>query len=541
MTDSEVLQVVDTLLTPSEVELNFSDVGLDQKIIDIAQNIGWTKPTPVQGMCLPLTTAGRDVAGFAQTGTGKTGVFVLTVAQKLLHAEPSSAGHVCTPEVVVLTPTRELAMQIDDDAKRILAPLGMNSMAVFGGVDFDKQAGQLKAKPRVIVATPGRLKDFFQRKMIDLNGVTTFICDEADRMFDMGFIDDVEFFLDKIPENAQKLLFSATTNDNVKELAFEYLNNPSYVSVTPETMTPERIEQHAIICDSSNKLRVMIGLLKEHNPECAIIFVNTKMVADWLQYKLEGNGIEVDIITGDLPQRKRISLIQRIKLGQVKALIATDVASRGLHISKVSHVYNFDVPEDPSNYVHRIGRTARAGLSGKSYTLVCEDYGEHMIAVNEMLGAQIAPKSEWFNPDYLNIKDQTGNPYVVGGPLYRDPKDRDDRKHGASAFGASKHGRTAGHSGGPKGEKRFADGDVRHGQHQRSGAQHHFDRDRDGKGTGKNRDHRGADKNFERTRNHQNTAARHAAPLVTQTQPVGLMGWVRRLWSLFFGATTKTK
>ncbi len=258
---------------------SFEEAGISEQIIAAAAQIGWTKPTPVQGMCLPLTVQGKDVAGFAQTGTGKTAVFILTVAQRMLN-QPSPdrpRKEVAIPEVIVLTPTRELTMQIDEDAKRVLEPLGIGSMAVFGGVDIEKQASQLKTGPRMIVATPGRLKDFFQRKLVDLSQVKIFICDEADRMFDMGFIDDVEFFLDKIPENAQKLLFSATTNDNVKELAFEYLNQPAYISVNPEVITPENIEQHAVICDSGNKLRVMLGLFRDHKPECAIIFTNTKM------------------------------------------------------------------------------------------------------------------------------------------------------------------------------------------------------------------------------------------------------------------------
>lgn len=409
---------------------SFEDAGLSAEVISAVRKIGWQQPTPVQGMCLPLTTKGLDVAGFAQTGTGKTGVFVMTVAERLHGklAVDRVRQDTAAPEVLVLTPTRELAIQIDDDAKKVLRHLGINSVPVFGGVDLDKQAAAFKEGPRVIVATPGRLKDFYQRKIIDLSHVKIFICDEADRMFDMGFIDDVEFFLDKIPENAQKLLFSATTNDNVKELAFEYLNQPAYISVNPEVLTPEAIDQHAIICDTSNKLRVILGLLQEHKPVCAIIFTNTKMTAEWLHFKLSGNGIDVDLITGDLPQKKRIQLIHRIKEGKVKALIATDVASRGLHISKVSHVYNFDVPDEPANYVHRIGRTARAGAKGSSYTLVCEDYGENIRAIQDMLGNQVQLKGEWFNPDYLTIDDVAGNPYAVGAPLYREPRDRMDRK-----------------------------------------------------------------------------------------------------------------
>lgn len=508
----------------------FEEANVLPEIISTIATIGWTAPTPVQGMCLPLTLAGRDVAGFAQTGTGKTGVFIITVAQRMMGqpAPERTRKDVAVPEVLVLTPTRELTMQIDDDAKRVLAPLGIASMPVFGGVDVEKQAAGFKDGPRLIVATPGRLKDFHQRKMVDLSQVKIFICDEADRMFDMGFIDDVEFFLDKIPENAQKLMFSATTNDNVKELAFEYLNQPAYVSVNPEVLTPEKIEQHLVICDASNKLRVMLGLLKEHNPECSIIFTNTKMVAEWLHFKLSGNGINVDIITGDLPQNKRIALIQRIKQGKVKALIATDVASRGLHISKVSHVYNFDVPEDPSNYVHRIGRTARAGESGLSYTLVCDDYGENMIAIQEMLGPTLAPKGEWFNPEYLKIKDETGNPFVAGAPLHRVPKERDDKRKGAFVRDDR----------GPRSGKPDSRGNASRGPAQNAGAPRPDTRgpkpDRRDRGP-REPQNRGPQRHDHRKVHSQNPT-RSATGLVTATQQSsGMFGWIKKIFKVLFG------
>jgi len=386
----------------------------------------------------------------------------------------------------------------------------------------------------MIVATPGRLKDFFQRKMVDLSQVKIFICDEADRMFDMGFIDDVEFFLDKIPEEAQKLLFSATTNDNVKELAFEYLNHPAYISVNPEVITPEAIEQHAIICDSSNKLRVMLGLLKEHNPVCAIVFTNTKMTAEWLHYKLSGNGIDVDLITGDLPQKKRIQLIQRIKEGKVKALIATDVASRGLHISKVSHVYNFDVPDDPANYVHRIGRTARAGAKGSSYTLVCEDYGENIRAIQEMLGTQVHLKGEWFDPKYLDIKDESGNPYAAGGALFREPRERDGRK---GAFTKDDRG--------PKGRRGDRDSETRPGERVHAKGKH------DEKSS--HQQTKGVSKGVVSPgdRGHGNTGHQRKAPAPHQSHkhqqanrpvvyraegtPIGVIGWVVKVFKALFG------
>ena len=410
---------------------SFSDFDLDPRIVEAAKKIGWEKPTPVQQLCLPHSFAGLDVAGFAQTGTGKTAVFVLSIAKRLLATAPTTSSN-SSPRAVVLAPTRELAMQIEEDAKKVFDSLSLSSLAVYGGVDIDRQIQSLKLKPSVIVATPGRLKDLIQRNLINLKQIEVFVCDEADRMLDMGFVEDVEFFLDRIPENAQKLLFSATTSDHIKELAFEYLNRPVYVSVNPETITPENIEQHAVICDSSNKLKVILGLFRELEPECAIVFTNTKLVAEWLQFKLNGNGIEADLITGDLPQSKRIALIKRIKEGRLKALIATDVASRGLHISKITHVFNFDVPEDPSNYVHRIGRTARAGAFGKSYTLVCDDYGANMQSVVNLLGSDLAPKATWFNQSYLTIKDQAGNPFELGGPLFKSPLD-DKKRFGAQS------------------------------------------------------------------------------------------------------------
>lgn len=397
----------------------FEEANLHPQLLAGIAKMGWTKPTPVQSLCLPYSTSGRDVAGFAQTGTGKTGVFLITAAQRLLAATTADAtaakaakGDIARPRCVVLAPTRELAVQIDQDAEGFFALLGITHMAVYGGIDWDKQAKKLREGVDVIVATPGRLKDYYQKKIVTLDDCSVFVCDEADRMFDMGFIEDVQYFLDKLPEQTQKLLFSATTNAEVKELAFEYLNKPAYISVNPEVITPERIDQRAIICDAPNKLKVMLGLFRDLNPDCAIVFTNTKLTAEWLHFKLVHNGIEADLITGDLPQKKRINLITRIKEGKVKALIATDVASRGLHISRVTHVFNFDLPDEPANYVHRIGRTARAGASGSAISLVCDDYGQNLAAVKDMLGDKIPLRSEWFDDRYLSIEDKAGNPFA---------------------------------------------------------------------------------------------------------------------------------
>lgn len=391
---------------------SFSELNLGEDLQKTITSMGWVSPTPIQAKCLPYTTVGRDVAGFAQTGTGKTAVFLISIAHIIrekikINEKELRKG----PASVVLVPTRELAMQIQQEAHSLFEPIGLSAVVVFGGVDIEKQLREIAKLPDILVATPGRLKDIAKRGSIDFSSVSVFVCDEADRMFDMGFIDDVEFFLKRIPENSQKLLFSATTSPEVEELAFKYLNHPEYISANPESITPEKIVQKGIICEANQKLPIIMGLLKEETPNCAIIFVNTKVTAEWLQFKLLGNGIETDLITGDLPQNKRMRLIERIKAEEVKALIATDVLSRGLHIAGVTHVFNFDLPDDPQNYVHRIGRTARAGASGIAYSLVCDDYGANLSAINDILGDALAVKTTWFDQRFLEYKDVAGNPY----------------------------------------------------------------------------------------------------------------------------------
>lgn len=389
----------------------FSDINIHPKVISAVNNLGWASPTPVQSLCLPFTIKGRHVAGFAQTGTGKTGVFLITLLDAIMKAKEASTDvKPENPRALIIVPTRELAIQICNDAEALTKELDVSFLAVYGGVDYDKQAQKIKQGVDVIVATPGRLKDYFKKKLFSLEDCKQFVCDEADRMFDMGFIEDIEYFLGKLEDDTQKLLFSATTNEQVKELAFEYLEKPEYISVNPEVITPENIEQKTFICESENKVKVLLGLLRDEQPTCSIIFTNTKVVADWLHYKLTKNGFEADIITGDLPQKKRINLIRKIKKGEIKALIATDVASRGLHIADVSHVFNFDLPDEPANYIHRIGRTARAGAKGKAFSLVCEDYGQNFEAIQGLLG-DIVLESSWYDPAYLEIEDKSGNPY----------------------------------------------------------------------------------------------------------------------------------
>lgn len=391
----------------------FEAIGAIASIQRSLSGAGWSEPTPIQKLCLPEVLTGRDVVGFAQTGTGKTGVFLIAAAQDILKRRSQGDSNSKSPSAIVLAPTRELAIQIESDCKTLFSDLAVRSIAVYGGADYEKQEAQLNGGVDIVIATPGRLKDFFEKGVLKVNRCRQFVCDEADRMFDMGFIEDVQFFLDKLPEKCQKLLFSATSNEQVKELAFEYLEHPNYLYANPETITPAKIAQKAYICESKDKLKVLLGMLREYNPDCSVIFVNTKMVAEWLHFKLTKNGINADLITGDLPQKKRIALIGKIKKGKINALIATDVASRGLHISALTHVFNFDLPDEAANYIHRIGRTARAGSSGSAYSLVCEDYGQNLDAINVLLGDELKLAAEWPNAEYMEIKDEAPNPYKV--------------------------------------------------------------------------------------------------------------------------------
>ncbi|MEN9825176.1 MAG: ATP-dependent helicase RhlB [Pseudomonadota bacterium] len=398
---------------PVEKEVTFSFLGFNDQILGAIHKQGFQKPTKVQALCLPHTLDGKDVAGFAQTGTGKTAVYLLTAAHKLLNQEARSTN-ARKPQVLVVVPTRELADQVSQDAKKLLNPLKLKSLAVFGGVDVERHVSELNQAVDIVVATPGRLLDLHRSKSLEFDDLQLLVIDECDRMFDMGFIDDVEYVLRHLPaERVQKLLFSATGSEKVKELAFEYLENPEYIETDPVSITPEKISQSAYAVTSEHKFLTLMGHLKANNPECAIIFTNTKVVAEWVGYKLACNGLNAEVLTGDLPQRKRMTLIKKIKEGKCNLLVATDVLSRGLHVANLSHVYNFDIPDDAESFIHRIGRTARAGATGHAITLICEDYGYNMGAVEKLLGFPI-PLVKVPN-QYLTATDTSDYPFDETG------------------------------------------------------------------------------------------------------------------------------
>ncbi|MGD9329842.1 MAG: DEAD/DEAH box helicase [Desulfobacterales bacterium] len=360
--------------------------------------------TPIQAQVLPVALEGKDIAGQAQTGTGKTGAFLVTLFTRLLKLTDRNP---LIPSALIVAPTRELAFQIHEEALLLGAHTGLRCAQIVGGVDYQKQAELLKKGVDIVICTPGRIIDYFKQGIFKTNGIKIVVIDEADRLLDLGFAKDMRFILRKLPpyEKRQSMLFSATLSHRVLELTYEYMNLPEFISVTPEEVTVERIEQSLIHVGLESKLSLLLGLLKREDWHRMLIFSNTKAGVEWLAEKLKGNGFPAEGITGDLPQRKRFQLMEQFKNDQVKILVATDVASRGIHVEDISHVINYDLPQDSESYVHRIGRTARAGKSGHSISLACENYVFHLEPLEEMLGYKLPvvwPDDSWF------AKDQAG-------------------------------------------------------------------------------------------------------------------------------------
>jgi ATP-dependent RNA helicase RhlB len=332
--------------------------------------------TPIQAQALPLLLQGTDVAGQAQTGTGKTIAFLLATFQRLLETAPADNWDGKQPRALILAPTRELAIQIMKDAKLLNSEAGLRITIAHGGKDYQKQRDAITDGCDVLVGTPGRLLDYHKQRVFSLKHVDAVVLDEADRMFDLGFIKDVRYFLRRVPKPEQRLgmLFSATLSYKVTELAYEHMNNPQKVQVEPEKMMGDRIEEWVYYPSNDEKVPLLLALIKRLQPERGIIFVNTKHAADSVWGYLEGNGYKASLLSGDVPQKKRERLLQHFQDGEFPFLVATDVAARGLHIPAVTHVFNFDLPQDVEDYVHRTGRTARAGASGVAISFACEEF-----------------------------------------------------------------------------------------------------------------------------------------------------------------------
>ncbi|MBQ4855556.1 DEAD/DEAH box helicase [Rhodanobacter sp. B2A1Ga4] len=352
---------------------------------------GFTRCTPIQEMTLAPALAGRDVAGQAQTGTGKTCAFLVALMNRLLTTPAVAERKDSDPRALVIAPTRELAIQIDKDAKAIGRHTGLRSALIYGGVDYDKQRQQLKDGCDIIIATPGRLLDYHKQGVFSLNSVEVMVIDEADRMFDLGFIKDVRFIFRKLPprEQRQVLLFSATLSHRVLELAYEHMHEAEKLVVESDNVTADKVRQLVYFPAKEEKMPLLLNLIDRHQPSRSIIFVNTKAAAERITERVKRHGCRVGAISGDVPQLKRQKLLQRFQDGQLDILVATDVAARGLHIPAVSHVFNYDLPHEAEDYVHRIGRTARLGAEGDAISFACDLYAMSLPDIEAYIGQSI--------------------------------------------------------------------------------------------------------------------------------------------------------
>jgi ATP-dependent RNA helicase RhlB len=389
--------------------MKFTDLQIPAEVLRGIEETGFTECTPIQEKALPLALAGKDVAGQAQTGTGKTAAFLVSLFTRLMNQKKTGGEH--NPRALILAPTRELVVQIEKDAQMLGKYAGFNIQAIYGGVDYMKQRDALKAGADIIIGTPGRLIDYLKQKVYSLKDVESLVIDEADRMFDMGFIADLRFILRKLPnyDKRQNMLFSATLNPRVMELAYEFMNMPEKVSVTPKQMTAEKVEQVLYHASRKEKFPLLLGLLRKVGMDRTMIFVNTKREAEFLQDRLCANEFPCKVISGDVEQRKRMKILADFKDGTLPIMIATDVASRGIHIDGVTHVINYDLPQDCEDYVHRIGRTARAGAEGMAISFADEDGAFYLEAIEEFIKQKIP--TQWAEDDmFVNDYKRTKRP-----------------------------------------------------------------------------------------------------------------------------------
>jgi ATP-dependent RNA helicase RhlB len=412
---------------------------------------GFVTATPIQEAALPVALRGKDVAGQAQTGTGKTAAFLIATFTRLLRTPPGPRRETTAPRALFIAPTRELVVQIEADARLLGQFTGLRTHVVYGGVDYAKQRDALRGPVDLLVGTPGRLIDYLKQRVWSASAVEVLVLDEADRMFDMGFIADIRWILRRLPppEARQSFLFSATLSFRVLELTYEYMNNPVQITVQPEQITVDRVEQTLYHTGRYEKFGLLLGLLRREGGGRVLVFTNTRDEAHRLTDRLVRNGQPARALTGDLDQRQRLRALAAFKAGELPILVATDVASRGLHIPDVTHVYNWDLPEDPEDYVHRIGRTARAGAAGKAISLVDEASAFSLEGVERFIGQRI--RVEWADDDLFlpEIKptaeerrqaaearaqrraQREAGGRTRGGPGRRGPAERGHRDRGA--------------------------------------------------------------------------------------------------------------
>jgi ATP-dependent RNA helicase RhlB len=420
-------------------DVSFTNLHLPDTLARGIADAGFERCTPIQAQTLPRALAGMDVAGQAQTGTGKTAAFLVALYAALLRREVPPTRPSSAPRALIIAPTRELAVQIHRDAEILGQYTGLTLGLAFGGVDYEKQRRELEAGVDILIGTPGRLIDFYKQHVYELRSVQVLVLDEADRMFDLGFIADIRYVMRRLPppEERLNLLFSATLAQRVLELAYEHMNDPELVRIEPDKMTVDLVRQ-SIYFPSRTRSRGCRGAAVD-GPHRTMVFANTRRGAEELETPLRANGINAEAISGDVPQRKRLRMLRDFHSGDLAVLIGTDVASRGLHIPDVSHVFNYDLPQDPEDYVHRIGRTARAGADGDAISLGCEDYAISLPDIEGYIGRSI-PRAAMSENLLAEIKVP--------------PRER--RRYDGGGFGARRGGPGGGRRGGPGGSRRSA-------------------------------------------------------------------------------------
>jgi ATP-dependent RNA helicase RhlB len=394
----------DFVVEPAEGKTRFHDFRLAPELMHAIHDLGFPYCTPIQAQVLGHTLKGKDAIGRAQTGTGKTAAFLVSTITQLLQTQPPKERYMGEPRALIIAPTRELVVQIAKDAEALTKYTGLNVMQFVGGMDFDKQLKQLESRYcDILVATPGRLLDFNQRGEVHLDMVEVMVLDEADRMLDMGFIPQVRQIIRQTPMKGdrQTLLFSATFTEDVMNLARQWTVNPAIVEIEPENVASDTVEQHVYAVSSKDKYKLLYNLVTQNDWQRVMVFANRRDEVRRIEEKLIRDGVSAAQMSGDVPQHKRIKTLEGFREGKIRVMVATDVAGRGIHVDGISHVINFTLPDVPDDYVHRIGRTGRAGASGTSISFAGEDDAYALPPIEELLGRKInceMPPEELLKP-----------------------------------------------------------------------------------------------------------------------------------------------
>lgn len=424
--------------------MEFRDFNLDSRLMEGIQSAGYVNCTPVQEQVIAAANDGSDLYVQSQTGTGKTAAYLIAVMQEIL-TKPELKGK----KVLVLVPTRELAVQVEMECKTLCEKTGLKPFSFYGGVGYEKQVNAIEKGVDILLATPGRVIDLQEQNKLDLSNVGFAIIDEADRMFDMGFYPDLRIILRHLPaaENRQTMLFSATLNTYVKNLAWEYTRDAKEITIEAENITVDEIDQELIHVSSDEKTKLLVGILQREKPESTIIFCNTKKGCEIIGKRLSMNGFSSEYIIGDMQQSRRLKVLNDFKEGKVSILVATDVAARGIDVNDLAMVVNYDLPNEPENYVHRIGRTARAGKSGKAYTFCSEKDVYDLMPIERYIGKSIP--SRVCNSEMLG-EDKSEGVYIKldsYGEDRRDDRRAGDRRNGYDNRNGDKRRSGKGHDG----------------------------------------------------------------------------------------------